>query len=153
MTRYVVAKAADVAPGGHILVQVRGRNIGIFRVGDEYYGLLNRCPHKGGPMCEGHLVGELNSDRPGDYRREESGRTFVECPWHGWEFDVATGQSFFDPRKMKVRPYPVEVEKGGDLVTELEDDDPAGTKLVEGPYLAEKVPISVEDDYLIVHAG
>lgn len=152
MTRYVVAKADDVAVGGHILVEVKGRKIGIFRVGDEFYGLFNRCPHKGGPMCEGHLVGELNSDRPGEYRREEDGRTFIECPWHGWEFDVATGQSYFDPRKMKIRRYPVEVEKGGELVTELDGEDAAETQLVAGPYLAEMVPISVEDDYLIVHA-
>lgn len=149
MTKYVVARVGDVPAGGHIVVEVNGRSIGIFRIDDEFYGLFNRCPHRGGPMCEGQLVGELNSDRPGEYRRTGD-RTFLECPWHGWEFDVKTGQSYFDPKRTRIRPYPVEVEHGETLVAELEEEQDTGTQLVPGPYIAERVPISVEDDYLVV---
>ena len=92
MKRYVVAPVAEIPPGTHKVFTVGGRPIGIFNLDGEFYGLLNRCPHRGGPMCEGQLVGELNSHRPGEYLRTGD-RTFLECPWHGWEFDVKTGQS------------------------------------------------------------
>jgi hypothetical protein len=58
------------------------------------------------------------------------------CPWHGWEFDIHTGQSWCDPSKLRVKTYPVSVEPGADLV--------------KGPYVAETYPVTVEDDYVLV---
>ena len=60
----------------------------------------------------------------------------LRCPWHGWEFDIRTGQSYLNPRQVKARNYPVEIE--------------TGTALAKGPYVAETVPIRVEDEYLVV---
>lgn len=34
----------------------------------------------------------------------------LACPWHGWEFDIRTGQALFDPSGVAVRAYPVKVE-------------------------------------------
>lgn len=150
MTRYVVARVNDVPVGGHIVVDVNGRSIGIFSIDGEFYGLFNRCPHRGGPMCEGQLVEELSSDRPGQYRRDGC-RVFLECPWHGWEFDVRTGQSYVDPRRTRLRPYAVEVEHGDAVAASLRNAETGqDTQLVPGPYIAERVPISVEDDYLVI---
>jgi nitrite reductase/ring-hydroxylating ferredoxin subunit len=132
--KYVVARAAEVPDGGRLLVEVRGHSIGVFHVGGEYYALLNRCPHQGAELCKGSVVGLLDSSGPGDYDLDES-RSFIVCPWHGWEFELATGQSYFDPRRTRVKPYPVTVERGG---------------RVKGPYVADVIEVSVEDDYLVL---
>jgi 3-phenylpropionate/trans-cinnamate dioxygenase ferredoxin subunit len=135
MSRHVVALVADIPPGGRKLVTVKGRPIVIFNLGGEYFGLLNRCPHQGGSLCEGRLTGLLESAQPGKYRYSRQGE-ILRCPWHGWEFDIRTGQSYCDPDRIRARTYPVQVEPG--------------TQVVEGPYVAETVPVSVEEDYVIV---
>ena len=86
-------------------------------------------------MCRGKVVGFANSDAPGDYRLERGGE-FLRCPWHGWEFDIKTGQSWCDPNSVRARKFKVEVEPG--------------SKLVKGPYVAETFPVTVEEDYLVI---
>jgi 3-phenylpropionate/trans-cinnamate dioxygenase ferredoxin subunit len=149
MAKYVVGKAQDIEEGGHLVVDINGRSVGIFHVGGEWYGLLNRCPHRGGPMCEGLLVSYLESDKPGELRYDPS-RKLLECPWHGWEFDIKTGQSYFDPARTRLRPYPVAVQSGEVIAEELEDAEHSDTHLVKGPYMAETYEVSVEDDYVVV---
>jgi nitrite reductase/ring-hydroxylating ferredoxin subunit len=135
MARHVVAPVAEIPPGTRRLINVRGRPIAIFNIAGEYFGLLNRCPHQGGALCEGVLTGLLESAEPGQYTYSRQGE-ILRCPWHGWEFDIRTGQSYCDPEKMKVRAYPVEAQ--------------AGSKLVEGPYVAETIPVRVEEDYVVI---
>ncbi len=130
-----MAPAAEIPPGSRKLITVRGRPIAIFNLGGEYFGLLNRCPHQGGPLCEGVLVGLLQSRDPGAYTYTRSGE-ILRCPWHGWEFDVRTGQSYSDPERIRTRAYPVEVEPG--------------TAVVKGPYVAETIPVQIEEEYLVV---
>jgi 3-phenylpropionate/trans-cinnamate dioxygenase ferredoxin subunit len=149
VAKYVVARVDDVPEMGNIVVEVNGREIGIFRVHGEFYGLLNRCPHRGGPMCKGQMVSTLRSERPGHYQRDDD-RVFVECPWHGWEFEVSTGQSYFDPVRTRIRPYPVEVAHGDEVATAVEHEAETNTHLLPGPYIAETIPVSVEDDYIVV---
>ena len=55
MSRQVVARAGDIAPGTCKIVSVRGREIGIFNLDGEYFALANRCPHAGGPLCRGRI--------------------------------------------------------------------------------------------------
>jgi 3-phenylpropionate/trans-cinnamate dioxygenase ferredoxin subunit len=135
VTREVVAKASDVAPGTCRVVTVRGREIGVFNLDGEYFALANRCPHAGGPLCRGNIGPLVLSDGPGHYRltREQE---FLRCPWHGWEFDIRTGQSWCDPNSVRARRFSVSVERGADLA--------------KGPYVAETFPVAVEEDYLIV---
>ena len=57
MSKHVVATVDEIPPGGRKLVTVRGRPIAVFNLDGEFYGLFNRCPHQGGPMCEGILTG------------------------------------------------------------------------------------------------
>jgi nitrite reductase/ring-hydroxylating ferredoxin subunit len=149
MAKYVVAKAQEIEDGDHIVVDINGRSVGIFHVDGEWYGLLNRCPHRGGPMCEGLLVSHLEAERPGEIRVDET-RKLLECPWHGWEFDLRTGQSYLDPIKTRIRPYPVSVESGVVLASELEDEQESGTHLLKGPYTAETYAVSIEDEYVVV---
>jgi nitrite reductase (NADH) small subunit len=113
--RHVVCPAADLPPGNRSLVRVAGRSIGVFNVGGRFYALHNGCPHKGGPLCEGRVCG---TTLPTDTYVYEYGREgeIVRCAWHGWEFDIATGQALADPR-VRARTYPVHVEDGQVVVT------------------------------------
>jgi nitrite reductase/ring-hydroxylating ferredoxin subunit len=135
MSRHVVASVAEVPPGTNKLVIARDREIGIFNVAGTFYALANRCPHKGGPLCRGRITGLTLSSSPGDYRVIRNGE-FLRCPWHGWEFEIATGQSYCDPKTMRIRQFEVAVAPG--------------EKLVKGPYIAENFPVSVEENYLVV---
>lgn len=135
MARHVVAKTSEVPLDGGKLVTVAGRAIALFRVGEEYFAINNRCPHEGGSLCHGRLLSLLRSDEPGTYRLSRRNE-MLQCPWHGWEFDIRTGQSWCDPERIRTRSYAVTVEPG--------------EKLVKGPYTAETFPISVDGDYLVV---
>lgn len=134
--RHNLGSAAAFPEGGSREVVVAGRSIGIFNVGGRLYALRNRCPHQGGPLCSGRVVKHLESDRPGEYRYNDD-RFLVECPWHGWEFDLETGKSWFDPARTRVRFYPVHVER-------------VPTEVTSGPYTAETFPVMVEQECVFV---
>lgn len=108
--RYVVARVDEVPEGERLIVEVAGREIGIFNVDGELFALRNRCPHLGGPLCEGPVLGLVYSSEPGDVRFDAS-KKLITCPWHGWEFDVKTGQSYFNPR-LRARRFQVESRQG-----------------------------------------
>lgn len=135
MTHHVVAKTGEIPPGSRKLVMIRGREVGIFNHGGEYFALLNRCPHQGGALCKGALIGLVTSSEPGRFDYSRPGE-MLKCPWHGWEFDIRTGQSYCDPDSIKVRAYAVMVEEGA--------------ALAKGPFVAETFPVSVDDQYIVV---
>lgn len=135
MARHVVARADEIAAGTVKIVTVRGREIGIFNVRGEFFALLNRCPHAGAALCRGAIIGLAEAPAPGQYRLSRPGE-FIRCPWHGWEFDIRTGQSWCDPTSTFVKRYDVTVEPGA--------------ALAKGPFIAESFPVTVEDDYLVV---
>lgn len=135
LQRHVVARSADIPVGGRKVVTVRGRQIVIFNVAGDFYGLIDRCPHQGAPLSTGAIVSRLLAPEPGDYRLTRAGE-MIRCPWHCWEFDIRTGQSLCDPNSVQARAYNVAVQPG--------------KTLVEGPFVAEAVEVGVEDDYLVV---
>jgi nitrite reductase/ring-hydroxylating ferredoxin subunit len=141
MAGYVVASVGEIPPGGRKIVEVAGRSIGVFNVGGRFYALRNRCPHQGGPLCQGRLSGVVVASRAGEYEYVRDGEV-LRCPWHGWEFDVKTGQSWIDPERLRVRAYPVTVETRGD--TGVPDRVP-------GPYVAELYDVTVDGDVVVVH--
>ena len=137
MAKYVVAPVDAIAPGSRKLVEVAGRRIVIFNLAGEFFALSDRCPHQGGPLSQGRLTGFVSSREPGEYCYSRRGEV-IRCPWHSWEYDIRTGKSWCDPRRVEVRRFEVGVEPGA--------------RLVEGPYVAETFPVSVEDAYLVVTA-
>jgi len=143
--RFVVGPASSVPEGACVIVTAGTQEIGIYRLRGKFYGLLNRCPHLAGPLCRGQVVTEVFAPMPGDVRGNPE-RVFVTCPWHNWEFDITNGQSYWNPR-LRVRPFPVGVEGGEALSAAMERGD---TARVAGPYMAETVPIEIEDEYLVV---
>lgn len=151
MARRVVARAADVPPGERLIVEVDGRSIGIFNVGGEYLAIRNMCPHAGAELCTGLLTGIVTATVPGTERVERPGE-FVRCPWHQWEFDLRTGQSWFDPAKTRVRRYDVEVESCG-----VDDGTPEQAALTAeregrqpGPHVVERYAVVQEGDVLVI---
>ena len=149
MPKHVVAQADEIAPGQRKIVELAGRSIGIFNVGGEYFALRNRCPHQGGPLCEGLLWGLWEAPAPGEIRYSRKGE-ILTCGWHGWEFDVRTGQSWCDPGKLRVRAYEVHVEPGATLVAETPDPEAPAPGKVKGPYVAETYPVTADGEYVVV---
>lgn len=92
MTEIKVAKLKQLSEGCGIQVEVDGQSIALFRLHGKVYALDGTCPHKGGPLGEGEIDG-----------------AYVSCPWHGWQFDVATGQCHGRATKSVVS-YPVRVD-------------------------------------------
>jgi 3-phenylpropionate/trans-cinnamate dioxygenase ferredoxin subunit len=137
MPKHVVASVGDIPPGGRKLVTVNGRAVVVFNLGGEFFALNNRCPHRGGNLSAGVTTALVQSSEPGEYRTSRKGE-IIRCPWHSWEFDIRTGQSWCDPQRLRTRRYQVSVEPGATLV--------------EGPYKAETFPVSVEDEYVVVEA-
>jgi nitrite reductase/ring-hydroxylating ferredoxin subunit len=97
-----VAGTGDLQPGEGKIVDAGGRELALFNVGGAYHALDNTCCHRGGPLGDGEL-------RDG----------VVACPWHGWEFEVATGACRAPDPSARVQGYPVRVD-GGDVLVELD---------------------------------
>jgi nitrite reductase/ring-hydroxylating ferredoxin subunit len=135
MGRHVVAAVGEIAEGERKLVTLEGREIGVFNVKGEFYALLNKCPHSGAELCRGMVIGLAQSDLPGEYKLTRPGE-FLRCPWHGWEFDIRTGQSWFDPKKVRTRAYKTTIAPGAEIV--------------KGPYVAETFSVRVEENYVVI---
>jgi 3-phenylpropionate/trans-cinnamate dioxygenase ferredoxin subunit len=134
----------EIPPGGRKIVEVAGRSIGVFNIGGEFFALRNQCPHAGGPLCEGVLSGFLRSDAPGEYDYVRRGE-ILRCPWHQWEFDVRTGQSWFDPVKTRVRRYETSIEP-----SQADEEEMTAAGLEKGPYTAETYDVSLEEQYVVL---
>ena len=147
--KVVVARADEIPPGKRKLVEVGGLSIGVFNVGGEYFALRNRCPHQGGPLCEGNQWGLLTARVPGEFEYGREGE-IIACGWHGWEFDIRTGQSWCDPSKLRVKRYEVEVEPGTAVVDPVPGPDAPVPGMVKGPYVAESYPVTREGEYLVI---
>jgi nitrite reductase/ring-hydroxylating ferredoxin subunit len=145
--RYVVSRTEDIPDGERLIVAIGGREVGVFNVAGKFYALLHRCPHAQGPLCEGSLQHPIFGERPGDVRSDRS-KVFVSCPWHGWSFDLATGQSWWDPGRTTARRFPVEVTHGDVILDQLREN--GASEPVPGPYSAVVYPVDVENDYVVV---
>ncbi|MFB6124097.1 MAG: Rieske (2Fe-2S) protein [Haloferacaceae archaeon] len=109
--RVRVASVDDFEDASRVVVDVEGREIAVFRTDDGFYALSNYCVHQGGPACEGAITGTLAVE-DGDLVYDREGEV-VSCPWHGWEFDVTTGEHLADPA-YRLPTYEVERD-GGEL--------------------------------------
>ena len=157
--KVVVGRVSDFANGDRKIIDVNGKSIGVFRVDDQFYAIRNRCPHQWGPLCLGDFAPRAVSGGPGDVHLD-SGPPLIACPWHGWEYDLATGQSFMGPGRgnMAALSYDVSVLPGSELGGELSGEEhgaaqaaaPRADGRVPGPYVAETMPVRVEQDYVVV---
>ena len=112
MSTLRVCRAEELPPGEHTVVSTENASVGVFNVDGEFYAVSNTCPHRGGPVCTGKVKGGLVGEWPGVGRRVEE--TFadepaVTCPWHGWDFDMESGDHLGDD-SIKVPTYDVVVK-------------------------------------------
>jgi 3-phenylpropionate/trans-cinnamate dioxygenase ferredoxin subunit len=94
-----VASLHEVPAGQPKLVELDGTRIVLARVGDAVYACGDVCSHRGDPLSEGKLNG-----------------TRLACPWHGWMYDVRTGQCLLPGRGTGVPSYPVHLDADQILV-------------------------------------
>lgn len=147
MTKYVVADIDEIAPGERKVVELEGRTVGVFNVEGEYFALLNHCPHAGAELCSfGTIFGASAAKAPDGQISYERGRS-LRCPWHQWEFDIRTGESFYDPANARIRKYNVGVETLPGTPEDL--TDPTGG-VQPGPYVMEGYQAAVEGDVIVV---
>ena len=95
--RVRVMRLEELEAGRPRRMQVDGTGVVVVRIGDAVYACGDTCAHRGGPLAEGKLSG-----------------TRLACPWHGWHYDVRTGECTFPGRGARIPTYPVQVE-GGDV--------------------------------------
>jgi nitrite reductase (NADH) small subunit len=100
---------------GGVLAVAGDVEVGIFRVDGGLRAYENRCRHQGGPVCTGEILGRyeavLNPDGTIAGERFVDSEPRLVCPWHGWEYDLATGRSAAD-RRYSLKRYEVAVREG-----------------------------------------
>jgi nitrite reductase/ring-hydroxylating ferredoxin subunit len=99
------ASLGEVPPGQPRLVELDHRRLVLIRIAEQVYCLGDTCAHKGGPLADGKLSGNR-----------------LACPWHGWIYDVRTGQCLFPGRGASVPSYKVRI-----------DDDEIFVEIKEAP--------------------
>ena len=90
-----VGEVSELASGQGRLVQVDGQDIALFNVGGTYYAMSAICPHEAGPLHEGDVDGDT-----------------IICPWHGYDFNVKTGECSLDGG-LRVTTFGVKTEGNG----------------------------------------
>jgi nitrite reductase/ring-hydroxylating ferredoxin subunit len=117
MAEQFVGKIAEFKDGDRRIIFAGDNEIGIFRHEGQFYAYSNFCLHQGGPACEGLTIAKVEERLLPD--KTSQGLYFSEtemhfvCPWHGYEYDMKTGECVSD-RKLKLRKYKV-VEKGDEV--------------------------------------
>ncbi len=110
-----VLSFSELPPGESTTVKAFGTTVALFNIEGELFAVGNNCPHQGGPLCYGRISGVHLPSQPHEYRYGREDRVLV-CPWHGWEFDIESGQTMFDP-SVRVKTYEVQVQNGEVVLT------------------------------------
>jgi nitrite reductase (NADH) small subunit len=89
-----IANLENCLPGHGLEAVVGDQLLAIFNIDGQFYALDGVCPHQGGPLADGELTGCI-----------------VTCPWHGWQFDVRSGQHQLN-RNFRQPRFEVKTENG-----------------------------------------
>ena len=94
---YLAGPASDIPEGGRKLVRCGEAEIGIFRIGGALQAWHNVCPHRQGPVCTGRInpkvIEPIAEDGTTRMLAFDAETMHLACPWHGYEFDLATGRN------------------------------------------------------------
>jgi len=117
MKEQKIGRCGDFRNGDRRIVFLGATEIGVFKDNDQFFAYSNTCVHQGGPACEGLIIAKVEEKIMPD--KTSRGLCFSDtemhfvCPWHGYEYDLRTGECVAD-RKLKLRRYDV-VQRGDDL--------------------------------------
>ena len=92
-----IGAVEDFPEGQGRIISAARKPVAVFKAGGKFYAVNNICPHMGGPIGEGRLRGYL-----------------VDCPWHGWSYDIRNGKDPTPPGH-DISAYEVKVE--GDVIS------------------------------------
>ncbi len=134
-----ICPASEIPAGKNKIVEIDGKSIGIFNLNGHFYALRNVCPHQFAPLCLGKVTGYNAPSDVGVYDWCREGE-IVRCPWHGWEFDIKSGKSIFNPHKVRTKSYPVTVGPGEQGAETCDHDESVET-----------YPVTIETGDLFVH--
>jgi nitrite reductase (NADH) small subunit len=76
-------------------VTIEGEDVAVFNLGDRFLAVDNACPHRGGPLCDGIVSGEM-----------------VICPLHNYKISLETGEVKKPDVPVRVQTYETRVENG-----------------------------------------
>lgn len=113
----VVCSAEELKPGQRKLVAVDGVEIAMVNMDGQLFAFRNRCPHQGVEMIYGSVSGAMLPSDPGEFIYGCDNQ-IIRCPLHGWEFDMRTGKSLFNPDKVSIGSYVIK-EVEGSIVLKL----------------------------------
>ncbi len=112
MERKTLCKQTDLPPGQMRQFQIGRRGILLVRdEAGEFHAVAAECAHQGARLVHGQVERMWVGEHVGEAHQDEQ-RTVVICPWHNYEFDVATGESPCDPERLRIQTYRVEVNEG-----------------------------------------
>ena len=115
--RKVICEAAALEPGQMVSGRLGPMPIVVIRTRDgSLHGLLDKCLHQGGQLSRGKLLEATEAGQGDCMYQLVAGREIVKCPWHGYEYDVKTGSTLFDPER-RLRTFKVH-EEDGQIVAE-----------------------------------
>lgn len=101
-----------IAAGRFTMITAGTRRIGVTRLQNgDFRAIRDRCPHKAADICRGIVGGTWLPSAPGELTYAREGEIVV-CPWHGFEYDLASGAELFWPSGPALRMYPTEVAEG-----------------------------------------
>lgn len=122
MPLHPVCPVVELQPGLRKIVTIDRVEIGVFNVGGEYHAYRNICPHAGAPVCVGKIGGTTLPSPVYEYNYGRE-NCIIRCPWHGWEFDLKTGEHLVDPQT-RLKKFPVEIAEPVDHAAENLDKFP-----------------------------
>lgn len=151
--RFEICSTDELPPGERTIVELNGHSIGVFNVDGEYHALKNDCPHQRAPLCIGKVTGTTVSREPGDVEWKDDGH-ILRCPWHGWEFEIETGESVFNPHKVRARSFETTVEATDDdesTVNSTDDECSCGANIEGDKPPVDTYTVDVENEQVVVY--
>ncbi|MGH2560537.1 MAG: Rieske (2Fe-2S) protein [Thermomicrobiales bacterium] len=117
MAEFVVGEIGEFPVGTHRVVKAGKAEVGVFNVDGSLHALPNVCPHQAGPLCRGSVAGTMvcNAETGFHHEWRQDGE-LVTCPWHGLEFEIATGRCLASSR-YRLRTFDVRVENDQVIVS------------------------------------
>jgi nitrite reductase/ring-hydroxylating ferredoxin subunit len=117
MAELYVGQVSEFIETDTKVVKSGSLEIGVMHRNGEFYAYSNQCLHQGGPACEGMIIAKveevLNPDKTYAGERFSDTEIHFVCPWHGYEYDLKTGECVPD-RRLRLRKFEV-VTKGEDV--------------------------------------
>jgi nitrite reductase/ring-hydroxylating ferredoxin subunit len=112
----LVCRDGELEDGAVRVVTVGDLEVAVIRHAGKYYAYRNLCPHQGGPVCEGIRMPRVVDviDEEGYFKGQEFDENdpHIVCPWHGYEFHLATGENVCD-RRLRLKKFDVQERAGG----------------------------------------